>query len=142
MLAETCHVNHALPEYGNVEFEFINSLGSTHAYHQVIVPALTAQPRNFRCITYDCISCGLSDLAQEGQSIETVAKDAIDVLDALKVERAVFVGHSFAGVVAAHLGATKADRIAAAVMLGPVMPSGDVTRTFEARVKIIEESTC
>lgn len=118
-----------------------HGLGSTHNYYQSIVPALTSQLNNFRCISYDCISCGLSGLATEDQSIETVAKDAIDVLDALKVEKAVFVGHSFAGVVAAHLGATKPDRVLASVMLGPVLPSGDVAKVFEARVKTVEEST-
>ena len=118
-----------------------HGLGSTHNYYQSIVPALTSQPNNLRCISYDCISCGLSSLATDGQSIETVAKDAIDVLDALKVEKAVFVGHSFAGIVAAHLGATKPDRVLASVMLGPVLPNGDVAKLFEARVKTVEEST-
>lgn len=117
-----------------------HGLGSTHSYHQVIVPTLAAAPYNLRCITYDAISCGLSDLAKGPQSIETVAQDMIDVLDALKIEKAVFVGHSFAGVVAAHLAATEKDRILAAVMLGPVLPSEDVAKLFEARVKTIEES--
>jgi len=117
-----------------------HGLGSTHTYHQAIVPALTAAPYNFRCITYDAISCGLSDLAKGPQSIETVSQDVIDVLDALKIEKAVFVGHSFAGIVAAHLAATTKDRILAAVMLGPVLPSEDVAKLFEARVKTIEES--
>ena len=127
------------PPSSKVTLLLHHGLGSTHAYHQPIVPALASAPYNFRCITYDCISCGLSNLATESQSIETVAKDAIDVLDALKIEKAVFVGHSFAGVVAAHLAATKANRIIAAVMLGPVLPSGDVTKVFEARVKVIED---
>ncbi|CAF9905143.1 MAG: hypothetical protein HETSPECPRED_004891 [Heterodermia speciosa] len=116
-----------------------HGLGSTHTYYQSIVPALTSPSYNFRCITYDCISCGLSSIATEAQSIESVAKDAIDLLDALKIEKAVFVGHSFAGVVAAHLAATKSDRIQATVMLGPVLPSGDVAKVFEARIKTIEE---
>ena len=118
-----------------------HGLGSTHSYHQSIVPALTSAPYNYRCITYDCISSGLSDLATEPQSIDTVAKDAVDVLDALKIGKAVFVGHSFAGIVAPLLAATKPDRILAAVMLGPVLPSGDVMKIFEARVIAIEEST-
>ena len=119
-----------------------HGLGSTHNYYQSIVPALTSPPYNFRCIAFDCISSGLSSIATEDQSIESVAKDAIDLLDALKVEKAVFVGHSFAGVVAAHLAATRADRIQATVMLGPVLPSGDVAKIFEARVKIVGESKC
>ena len=116
-----------------------HGLGSTHNYHQIIVPPLTASPHNFRCIAYDAISCGLSDLGKGAQSIETVAQDVIDVLDALKVDKAVFVGHSFAGIVAAHLAATRGDRIQAAVMLGPVLPSGDVAKVFDARIKTVED---
>ena len=130
------------PSSSKVTLLLHHGLGSTHNYYQSIVPALTSPPHNFRCIAYDCISCGLSSIATGEQSIESVAKDAIDLLDALEVEKAVFVGHSFAGVVAAHLAATKADRIQATVMLGPVLPSGDVAKTFEARVKTIEESKC
>lgn len=128
------------PNSSNATLLLHHGLGSTHNYHQVIAPALAAAPYNLHCITYDAISCGLSDLAKGSQSIETVAQDAIDVLDALKIEKAIFVGHSFAGVVAAQLAATAKKRISAAVMLGPVLPSEDVAKVFEARVKTIEES--
>ena len=117
-----------------------HGLGSTHNYHQSIVPALTAAPYNFRCITYDAISCGISSLSEGPQSIETVAEDVIAVMDNLRVQKAVFVGHSFAAIVAAHLAATNSDRIIAAVMLGPVLPSGDVAKVFEGRIQTIKES--
>lgn len=130
----------SFPRQNNITLLLHHGLGSTHNYHQTIVPALVSEPYNFRCITYDAISCGLSDLAKSAQSIETVAQDAIDVLDALKVEKVVFVGHSFAGIVAPHLAAMRPDRIVAAVLLGPVLPSGEVEKLFEARVQSIEES--
>lgn len=64
----------------------------------------------------------------------------IDVLDALKIEKALFVGHGFAGVVVAHSVAKEKEKFSAAVMLGPVLPSEDVAKLFEARVKMIEEN--
>lgn len=117
-----------------------HGLGSTHSYHQPVVSALTAAPYNFRCVSYDAISCGISSLSDGPQSIETVAEDVIAVMDGLRIPKAVFVGHSFAGIVAAHLAVTKSDRIMASVMLGPVLPSENVASTFEARVRTIEES--
>lgn len=117
-----------------------HGLGSTHAFYRSITPTLTSSPHNFRCITYDTISSGLSDLPSEPQSIQGLAQDAIEVLNALDVrEKAVFVGHSMGGVVASEIAATKGDRIKGSVMLGPPLPSPTVKRTFEGRVKTVEE---
>lgn len=118
-----------------------HGLGSTHNYHQTIAPALSSPPHNYHVLTYDAISCGLSSLATGPQTISTVADDVIAVLDALSMKKAVFVGHSFAGIVAAHLAATQAERFLGVVMLGPVLPSEGVSKIFEQRVGVIEEST-
>lgn len=119
---------------------FHHGLGSTHAFYRSITPALTSSPHNFRCITYDTISSGLSDLASEPQTIQGLAQDAIEVLDALRVkEKAIFVGHSMGGVVASEVAATKGERIKGSVMLGPPLPSPAVKKTFEGRVKTVEE---
>lgn len=117
-----------------------HGLGSTHAFYRSITPALTSSPHNIRCITYDTISSGLSDLPSEPQSIQGLAQDAIEVLNALDVrEKAIFVGHSMGGVVASEVAATKGDRIKGSVMLGPPLPSPTVKKTFEGRVKAVEE---
>ncbi|KAL6715223.1 hypothetical protein ACLMJK_007487 [Lecanora helva] len=121
-----------------------HGLGSTHAFYRPIIPFLTSAPYNYRCITYDAISCGLSAIATTPQSIHTLAQDAMDLLDALGVleeENVVFVGHSIAGVVAAELAATRgAEQFAGVVMLGPVLPGGETIReTFSTRIKTVEK---
>lgn len=117
-----------------------HGLGSTHAYYYSIIPTLTADPHSFRCIAYDTISSGLSDLTSQPQSIQGLADDVIEVLDALGVkDKAIMVGHSMGGVVASEVAATKGDRIRAAVMLGPVLPSQGVKEAFEGRVKTVEK---
>ena len=62
------------------------------------------------------------------------------MLDALELRKVVFVGHSFAGIVGPYLAVKWPERFLGVVMLGPVLPSGDVTKLFEARVGVIEES--
>ena len=117
-----------------------HGLGSTHAFYRSITPALTSSPHNFRCITYDTISSGLSDLPSGPQSIQGLAQDAIEVLNGLGVkEKVIFVGHSMGGVVASEIAATKGDRIKGSVILGPPLPSPTVRKTFEGRVKAVEE---
>lgn len=72
--------------------------------------------------------------------MQGLAQDAIEVLDELGVkEKAIFVGHSMGGVVASEIAATKGDRIKGSVMLGPPLPSPTVEKTFEGRVKAVEE---
>lgn len=72
--------------------------------------------------------------------MQTLAKDAIDVLDALHVnQKVVFVGHSLGGVLAAEMAAEHGDRVVASVMLGPVLPSPTVKEAFEGRVKTVEK---
>lgn len=43
------------------------------------------------------------------------------------------------GVVASEVAVTKGDRIKGSVMLGPPLPSPTVKKTFEGRVKAVEE---
>jgi alpha-beta hydrolase superfamily lysophospholipase len=66
-------------------------------YSDAVTQSLVAN--GFRCITFDNTGAGRSTYTFVEQSIETLAEDTIGVLDALKVEKAVFVGHSMGGYV-------------------------------------------
>ena len=120
-------------------FIFHHGLGSTHCFYQSIIPALTSPPYNFRCIIYDTIGSGLSDLAKETQSVEALSQDVIDILKVLEIDKAVLVGHSMGGIVAAHLAATKNDIIIATILIGPVLPSPEGAKVFEERIKKVDK---
>jgi len=73
------------------------------------------------------------------QSIDTLSSDIIALMDTLSVEKAVVVGHSMGGIVAANLAATHGDRIVASVWIGPVYPSSAVAEVFAKRIEVVEE---
>lgn len=57
----------------------------------------------------------------------------------MKVEKAVLVGHSFGGIVTAHLAATKSDVITAAVLIGPVLPNPSLEQVFRTRAQTVDK---
>ena len=118
---------------------FTHGLGSTSSYYFPLIPALTAAPHHFRCIAYDTTGQGQSPYTQVEQSIAALAADVVGVLDALKVGRAVVVGHSMGAVVAPYVAEKYRDRIVAAVLIGPVLPGPDLGKTFEKRIEAVEK---
>lgn len=63
-----------------------------------------------------------------------VARDMVDVLDALKLEQVLVVGHDWGGCVALDLGANHADRVSRVVSLAIPHPDG-----FAARRRDLQE---
>ena len=51
----------------------------------------------FRCIAFDNTGAGRSPYTGIEQSVEALGGDVIGVMDALGVQKAVFVGHSMGG---------------------------------------------
>jgi pimeloyl-ACP methyl ester carboxylesterase len=78
-------------------FIFMHGLGSSQNYYQPVTQSMVAN--GFRCITFDNTGAGRSTYTFVEQSIETLAEDVIGILDALSVDKAVFVGHSMGGYV-------------------------------------------
>lgn len=76
---------------------FMHGLGSSQNYYQPVTQSLVAN--GFRCITFDNTGAGRSTYTFVEQSIETLGEDVIGILDALNVDKAVFVGHSMGGYV-------------------------------------------
>jgi pimeloyl-ACP methyl ester carboxylesterase len=72
-----------------------------------------------RVIAFDTYGFGLSDRNHPFQyGLALWARQAVDVLDALEIERAVVLGHSAGGAVAALLAADHPERFRAAVFVG------------------------
>lgn len=116
-----------------------HGLGSSQNFYTPIVPQLTAA--GFRVITYDVSGAARSPYTQVEQSIASLADTVIGVLDALSVDKAVVMGHSMGGVVAAHLAseAPSKGRIQAAVLIGPTYPSEGLAGVFGKRIETVEK---
>src|ERR1700712_35077 len=99
----------------------VHGLGSTQNYYAPILPAFTEE--NFRCIAFDTTGSGRSPpVHNTTQNVQTLSDDIIVLMDFLKVEKAVLVGHSMGCLVAANLALTFPERIVASVWIGPVYP--------------------
>lgn len=66
------------------------------------------------------------------QSVQTLSDDIISLMDFLKVEKAVLVGHSMGCLVAANLASQEEsrERIVASVWIGPVYPGEGLAEVF------------
>jgi pimeloyl-ACP methyl ester carboxylesterase len=75
--------------------------------------------RRHRVVGFDCYGVGLSDREHGlGYGLALWARQAIDVADALEIERFTIVGHSAGGAIAAIVAADNPERVEAAVFLG------------------------
>jgi pimeloyl-ACP methyl ester carboxylesterase/predicted glycosyltransferase len=88
--------------------------------------------RHFRVICFDPRGNGRSDRPGDPQAYDEseFAADAIDVLDACGVERAVFVGLSKGAQRALLLGAEHPERVAGLVFVGPFFPASRVRSLY------------
>ena len=90
------HYTDLIPEHNVREtLIFMHGLGSSQNYYQAV--ALGLQAHRFRCITFDTTGSGRSPYTFVEQNIQSLSDDVIGILDALKVEKAIVVGHSMGG---------------------------------------------
>ncbi|MCK6448253.1 MAG: alpha/beta hydrolase [Planctomycetes bacterium] len=75
-------------------------------------PQIEALSARFVCCSYDHPGLGASEPAHEPTTVAGMARDALAVLDAARVERAHVVGHSLGGLVALALGLAAPARVA------------------------------
>ncbi|KAF2436071.1 3-oxoadipate enol-lactone hydrolase [Tothia fuscella] len=118
-------------------FIFTHGLGSSQNFYSALLPAFLAE--NFRCITFDTTGSGRSPYTYVEQDIDSLSRDVIALMDNLQVAKAVVVGHSMGGIVAANVAAEFPDRIVASIWLCPVSPSSGVADVFEKRIQLVEE---
>lgn len=97
--------------------------------------------RHHRVVTFDARGNGRSDRPNEPGSYGArhTVDDALAVLDALRIERAVIVGFSAGGEPALVLAAEHPERVAGAVFIGASLPLGTVhPARAEASLKFSE----
>jgi len=90
-------------------------------------------------VALDSSGSGRSPYTWVQQNLHSLATDVIGIMDHLSIEKAVVVGHSMAGMTVPHLAAQWPNRVAAAILLGPVYPSKEVGPVFEKRIEAVEK---
>jgi pimeloyl-ACP methyl ester carboxylesterase len=74
-------------------------------------------PAEWRAIVPDQRGHGESDRPVDGYTMEQLARDAIALLEALRIPRAVVVGHSMGSFVAQHVAALAPERVSHLVLV-------------------------
>ena len=85
--------------------------------------AMGVLARSFRVTAFDLRGHGYSDVPPSGYTSADQAGDTLAIMDALEIDRAMLVGHSFGGVIAMHAAVLDPDRIEAVVLSDPSFPA-------------------
>jgi pimeloyl-ACP methyl ester carboxylesterase len=97
---------------------------------------LSSLPADLRSIAFDQRGFGDSDRPASGYAITEMAADAVALLDALGIERATLVGHSFGSFVARQVAIAHPERVAALVLIGTgFAASNAVTRDLQQSLR-------
>jgi pimeloyl-ACP methyl ester carboxylesterase len=72
-------------------------------------------------LALDLRGFGLSDKPPTGYATDTLAADVIGVLESLGIERAVLVGHSLGGAIAAAAAARSPERVSGLILIAPAV---------------------
>lgn len=99
---------------------FAHGFGCDQNMWRFLVPHFSAR---FKVITFDLTGSGKSDLSAYDRakyaSLQGYADDVLEILDELKVERAVFVGHSVSTMIGLLATIAAPQRFSSQLMLGP-----------------------
>jgi pimeloyl-ACP methyl ester carboxylesterase len=97
-------------------------------------------PEGIRALAFDQRGFGDSDKPDSGYAIPDMAADAIAFLDALGIDRAMVVGHSFGSFVARQVAIARPQRVASLVLIGTGLPSANpVTREVQASLRDLRD---
>lgn len=100
---------------------FSNSLGTDFRIWDDVASALTD---HYRVLRYDMRGHGLTDVTPGPYSMDLLARDCVDLLDALNIERAHVCGLSIGGMVAQQLAARHGERVSSVVFCDTAMKIG------------------
>lgn len=123
-------------EFGDPQGEpvvFLHGWPDSWFTYSRVLPHL---PAGLRALAFDQRGFGDSERPQSGYSIAELAGDAIAFLDALGLDRATMVGHSFGSFVARQAAIARPDRVARLILIGTALtPSNPVTRELQGALR-------
>ena len=94
--------------------------GNLAVWHLKIIPMLMDR---FRILSYDLRGHGYSDMPPSGYSCTDMAEDLEGLLDALEIEDAYFVGHSFGADIALYFALLHPGRVRKVVAIEAAIPA-------------------
>ncbi|MCY4333641.1 MAG: 3-oxoadipate enol-lactonase [Litoreibacter sp.] len=112
---------------------FANSLGTTMALWEPLLPHL---PDGLRVIRYDMRGHGGSDMPDPPYSMGALVRDAEDLMDALELRDALFVGLSIGGLVAQGLATKRRDLMRGMVLSNTAAKIG-TEKIWQSRIDAI-----
>ena len=99
---------------------FAHGFGCDQNMWRLVTPAFT---EDYRIVLFDHVGAGGSDLTAydpgKYDSLEGYADDVVEILEALDLTDAVFVGHSVSSMIGVVAAAAAPERIGALVLVGP-----------------------
>ena len=127
-------------EYGNANGEpilFLHGWPDSWFSWSRVVPLL---PQGLRAFMPDQRGFGDSERPHADYGIGQFAADAVAFLDAVSVERATVVGHSFGSFVTRQIALTRPDRLHRMVLIGTaVSAASQVVREVQGLVRDLED---
>ena len=105
---------------GDTALVFLHHWGGSSRTWSAVIARLEER---FRCIAIDARGAGDSDAPAEGYSTEDHSQDALAVIQSLKLERYVLVGHSMGGKAAQVLAAKRPAGLLGLVLVASSPPS-------------------
>jgi pimeloyl-ACP methyl ester carboxylesterase len=114
----------------------VNGLGNQCIAHRREMCEVFAAS-GFRVIRFDNRDVGLSDDGPDGYGLSDMADDAIAVLDAAGVDRAVVMGSSLGGMIVQTLAIEHPERLLAAVSVMSTTGDPDVGRPSEEARRLL-----
>src|SRR5574337_887963 len=110
---------------------WIHGLGIDHRVWGLQMPLFS---QHFRCLAFDNRDAGQSDRSPNSYTIQTLAADAIGLMDVLTIDRAHIVGLSMGGAIAQELAIAHPDRVKRLVLVSTYTSSdrrgADVLNSF------------
>ncbi|MEQ1066514.1 3-oxoadipate enol-lactonase [Acinetobacter sp. XH1741] len=114
---------------------FSNSLGTDHGMWQ---PQVNELKSHFNVITYDTRGHGESEVISD-TTLQNLAEDVVDILDALHIEKAHFCGISMGGITGLWLGIHHPDRFNSITVANSAAKIGQ-TEAWLSRAESVEQN--